>query len=137
MIRNSIRIVALTITTVALTFAMAHLALAQTIAEPAASAPVGDARRGKDAFMKYGCYECHGTGGQGNYGTGVRIAPKPPPWSAVNSYVRRPRGGMPSYSEKILADGVLADIYVYLSSIPAGKLGSDIPLLSDTTLKPK
>jgi len=106
-------------------------------AAPAATAPPGDAARGKAAFMSFGCYECHGTVGQGNYGTGARIAPKPPPWSVVSSYVRRPRGDMPSFSVKILPDSTLADIYAYLSSIPAGKPGSQQPLLNSTTMTPK
>jgi ubiquinol-cytochrome c reductase cytochrome c subunit len=103
---------------------------------PAATAPPGDAARGKAAFMSFGCYECHGTVGQGNFGTGARIAPKPPPWSVVSSYVRRPRGDMPSFSVKILPDSTLADIYAYLMSIPAGKPGSQIPLLN-STMTPK
>lgn len=114
----------------------AGTAVAQTTA-PQPTAPPGDAARGHAAFLSYGCYECHGTAGQGNYGAGARIAPKPPPWSVVSSYVRRPRGDMPSFSQKILSDGVLADIYAYLRSIPAGKPGSDQPLLNNTTLKAK
>ena len=51
--------------------------------------------------------------------------------------VRQPRADMPSFSAKILPDKTLADIYAYLQSIPAGKPGSDQPLLSNTTLKPK
>jgi ubiquinol-cytochrome c reductase cytochrome c subunit len=105
-------------------------------AAPAATTPPGDAARGKAAFMSFGCYECHGTLGQGNFGTGARIAAKPPPWSTVSSYVRRPRGDMPSFSVKILPDATLADIYAYLSSIPAGKPGSQIQLLN-STMTPK
>jgi ubiquinol-cytochrome c reductase cytochrome c subunit len=105
-------------------------------AAPAATAPPGDAARGKAAFLSFGCYECHGTVGQGNYGTGARIAPKPPPWSVVSSYVRRPSGDMPSFSVKILPDATLADIYAYLMSIPAGKPGSQIQLLN-STMTPK
>jgi hypothetical protein len=44
---------------------------------------------------------------------------------------------MPSFSVKILSDATLADIYAYLSSIPAGKPGSQIPLLNATTMTPK
>jgi ubiquinol-cytochrome c reductase cytochrome c subunit len=122
----------------ALIFA-AHGASAQgtPAAAPAATAPPGDVARGKGDFMSYGCYECHGTVGQGNFGAGARIAPNPPPWATVSSYVRRPRGDMPSFSVKILSDATLADIYAYLKSIPAGKPGSQIPLLNATTMTPK
>jgi mono/diheme cytochrome c family protein len=50
--------------------------------------------------------------------------------------VRRPRGDMPSFSVKILPDATLADIYAYLMSIPAGKPGSQLPLLN-STMTPK
>ena len=40
-----------------------------------AQAPAGDAARGKAAYMKQGCYTCHGTVGQGgDRGSGPRIA---------------------------------------------------------------
>jgi ubiquinol-cytochrome c reductase cytochrome c subunit len=87
--------------------------------------------------MSFGCYECHGTVGQGNFGTGARLAPHPIPFAAVLSYVRRPRGDMPSFSDKILPEKTLADIYAYLSAIPAGKPGSQIPLLNSTTMTAK
>jgi ubiquinol-cytochrome c reductase cytochrome c subunit len=114
----------------------AHGVAAQT-APAAAPAPPGDAARGKVNFLSYGCYECHGTVGQGNYGTGAMIAPHPPPWPVVNAYVRKPAGNMPSFSTAILPDKDLADIYAYLQSIPAGKTYSQLPILSSTTLKPK
>jgi mono/diheme cytochrome c family protein len=75
--------------------------------------------------------------GQGNYGAGARLAPKPLPYAALSAYVRRPAGSMPSFSATILPDKTLADIYAYLSSIPAGKTPAQIPILNDTTLKPK
>jgi ubiquinol-cytochrome c reductase cytochrome c subunit len=106
-------------------------------APPAAAAPSGDAARGKAAFMSFGCYECHGTVGQGNYGAGARIAPHPVAFTRVQAYVRKPTGDMPSFSATILPDKTLADIYAYLSSIPAGKPGSAQPLLNGTTMKPK
>ncbi len=134
------RIASFTLALVAALLVGAHGASAQgtPAAAPAAAAtaPPGDVARGKAAFMSFGCYECHGTVGQGNFGTGARIAAKAPPWSLVSSYVRRPRGDMPSFSVKILPDATLADIYAYLSSIPAGKPGSQLPLLN-STMTPK
>ena len=46
----------------------------------APAAPAGDATRGKAAFLKYGCYECHGTLGQGNGFSGPTLAPHPIPF---------------------------------------------------------
>ena len=37
---------------------------------------------------------------------------------------------MPPYSEKILSDGDLADIYAYLQSIPKPPDAASIPLLN-------
>jgi ubiquinol-cytochrome c reductase cytochrome c subunit len=131
------RIVSFTLALAAALLVTAHGASAQgSGAAPVATAPPGDVARGKAAFMSFGCYECHGTVGQGNYGTGARIAAPAFPWPVVSSYVRRPSGDMPSFSVKILPDATLADIYAYLRSIPAGKPGSAIPLLN-STMTPK
>jgi mono/diheme cytochrome c family protein len=127
-----LRLTAIALTAVAAALVTLHAATAQTTA-----APPGDATHGKAAFLSYGCYECHGTAGNGNYGAGPKLAPHPLPWQAVVNQVRRPRQDMPSYSATILPDKDLADIYAYLESIPAGKAGSQIPLLSNTTMKPK
>ena len=113
-----------------------HGVSAQT-APAAAPAPPGDAVRGKANFLSYGCYECHGTVGEGNYGTGAKIAPHPPPWAEVSAYVRKPAGDMPSFSVAILPDKDLADIYAYLQSIPEGKPYTQLPILNDTTMKAK
>lgn len=111
-------------------------ALAQTPAT-APTAPPGDAVRGKANFLSYGCYECHGTMAQGNYFGGPHLAPKPPAWAVVSTYVRKPAGQMPSFDAKILPDKDLADIYAYLQSIPPAKSPAQIPGLSDVRSSPK
>lgn len=111
----------------------APAAVPAAVAAPAS----GDAVRGKSSFMKFGCYECHGTVGQGNYFSGVRLAPHPLPLGAVINYIRRPAGQMPSYSAAILPDKDVADIWAYLASIPPTKPAAQIPILNSTTLKPK
>ena len=50
-------------------------------------------------------------------------------------YVRRPSGQMPAYSEKILSDQELTDIFAYVRSLPAAKAVKDVPLLDQ--LRPK
>ena len=47
----------------------------------------------------------------------------------LTRYVRRPAGGMPAFTEKILSDRELTDIYAYLKSLPQAKAPKDIPLL--------
>jgi mono/diheme cytochrome c family protein len=89
-----------------------------------AQAPAGDAAKGKELFLKNGCYECHGTVGQG--GTGPRIAPR----TASLAYARRPAGGMPPYTAKVLPDSDLGDILAYLMTIPAPPPAKSIALLN-------
>ena len=89
------------------------------------------AERGKIAFMQHGCWQCHGTLGQGSIMTsgGKRIAPDPLPWETFSAFVRSSNRAMPSFSEKILSDGDLADIYAFLQSIPKPPDVNSNPLL--------
>src|SRR5438034_10260960 len=104
---------------------------AQTPAPTAA----GNAEKGKATYMKAGCYTCHGTVGQG--GAGARLAPKPRAQAGFLAYVRSGRrgwsvaGGMPAYPVSMLPDAVVADIYAYLTSIPAPQPAAENPLLKD------
>ncbi|HVY56702.1 MAG TPA: cytochrome c [Xanthobacteraceae bacterium] len=81
------------------------------------SASAASAEHGKVAFMQHGCWQCHGTQGQGA-GTGPKLAPDPLPFDTLASFVRTTSRRMPPFSEKILSDADLADIYAYLQSIP-------------------
>ena len=91
-----------------------------------------DAKKGKDAFMKFGCWQCHGTEGQGSQITsaGKVLAPDPLPYDGFAAFVRSSNRAMPPYSEKILPNGDLEDIHAYLASIPKPKDHKTIPLLS-------
>ena len=90
----------------------------------------GNAEQGKRLFMKHNCYYCHGTAGQGSR-DGARIAQTALNLQGLTRYVRRPTGSMPAFTEKILSDGELTDIYAYLKSLPAAKPPKDIPLLNE------
>lgn len=89
-----------------------------------AQAPAGDAAKGKVLFMKNGCYECHGTVGQG--GTGPRIAPR----TGSIAYIRKPAGQMPPYTAKVVPDSDVADLLAYLMTIPAPPPAKSIALLN-------
>ena len=90
-----------------------------------------DAARGKILFtQKYGCYECHGTQGQGSPVTGPKLAPNPLPYEALSSFVRTSNGPMPPFREAILPNEDLQDIYAYLQSIKPAPDYKTIPLLS-------
>jgi mono/diheme cytochrome c family protein len=92
--------------------------------------PPGNAQRGHQAFLKYQCYTCHGTQGQGGErGAGPKLAPNPFPWAGFEFQVRTPRQDMPAYRKPHLSDPELADIYAYVRSIKPSPAASAIPLL--------
>jgi ubiquinol-cytochrome c reductase cytochrome c subunit len=88
----------------------------------------GSADAGKAAFIKHGCYECHGFAGQG--GVGKTLAPNPLPFEAFSAIVRNSMNAMPPYQKAILSDTDLASIYAYLRSIPKAADYKSIPLLN-------
>jgi len=89
------------------------------------------AEKGKAAFMKAGCWQCHGTQGQGSVVTsgGKVLAPDPMPFEAFTAFVRTTNRAMPPYREAVLSNEDLADIYAYLQSIPKPADYKSIPLL--------
>src|SRR5580704_69957 len=115
--------------TISFLMILAAFALA-SVALPQAPAPVaGDAANGKRLFLKDGCYECHGYVGQGSK-DGARIGPPVLNAQGLIRYVRKPSGAMPAFTEKVITDAELTDIYAYLKSIPAPQAVKDIPLLN-------
>ena len=100
------------------------LTLAATGAQ--AQAPAGNAAGGKELYVKYGCYACHGFSGQN--GPGTRLVPMKMAQVAFTAYVRNPQR-MPSYSAKVLPDAQLADIWAFVKTLPDSPAAKDIPLL--------
>ncbi|HXM83226.1 MAG TPA: cytochrome c [Burkholderiales bacterium] len=93
--------------------------------------PSGSAERGREAFLKYQCYTCHGTVGQGGErGAGPRLLPNLFPWVAFSMQTRTPRQDMPAYRKDHLGDQDLADIYAYLRSMKPSPAVANIPLLN-------
>jgi len=105
---------------------MKALLIVAIAASAAAQQPV---ENGKRMFEKDGCYECHGYAAQGGR-DGPRLAATSLSLQALIRYVRRPFGGMPAFTAKILSDQELSDIYVYLKSFPPAKPAKEIPLLN-------
>jgi mono/diheme cytochrome c family protein len=101
------------------------------IAVAAGAQTNGDAKHGKDLFMKYSCYACHGYSGQN--GNGARLVPMKFPQAGFIAYVRNPprANQMPSFSAKVLADADLADIYAYIKTLPdSAPPAASVPILS-------
>jgi len=109
------------------TFAAATLA---TVVTPAMSqTPAGNAENGKRLFVRDGCYECHGYAGQGGV-AGARIAAIGLNAQGVIRYVRAPGGQMPAFTDKVITDQELTDVWAYLQTMPKAKPAKDIPLLN-------
>lgn len=96
--------------------------MAQAASQPAQSAAApaaGNADSGKRLFSKIGCYECHGLEAQGATQTAApRLGPNPITFPAFARYVRKPKGEMPVYTEKVVSDQDLADLYAFVKSRP-------------------
>jgi len=90
--------------------------------------PEGNRDNGKRLYEKNTCFFCHGTAGQGSI-DGARLAVVARNLQSFTRYVRQPTGRMPAFTDKILSDQELADVFAYLRSLPAAKPVKDIPLL--------
>ena len=106
--------------------ALAALAAGLAVDQPAEAA---SAEKGKVAYVKHGCWQCHGFVGQGAV-TGPKLAPNPLPLPALSAIVRFTNGPMPPYQKAILSDEDLADIHAWLQSLPKAPDYKSIPLLN-------
>jgi mono/diheme cytochrome c family protein len=109
------------------------LALATSVAF-AQGAIAADAQKGNILYnQKYGCFQCHGTVGQGSQITsgGRVLSHTKLPYEAFAAFIRNANGAMPPYREQVLPNEDLADIYAYLQSVPADPDYKTIPLLKD------
>jgi mono/diheme cytochrome c family protein len=120
----------------------ASLLAAQAPAPPAAgqatAAPAGNAENGKKLFMNRACFQCHNTEAYGDGSTtgrgtdrrGPRLAPRPIAYQLFYKLVRHPADQMPPYTEKVMTDQEIADIYAFLLTIPPPPPVSSIPILN-------
>ena len=86
--------------------------------------------KGKQLFVKHGCWQCHGFSGQGGGVAGPALVPNVMPFEAMNSFVRNSNRAMPPYREAVLSDADMKEIHAYLVSIPKPADPKSIPLLS-------
>ena len=105
----------------------------QLSAQAPDTAPPGNVDSGKKLFLSHGCWTCHGTVAHGGGGSGPRLAGRVPAWPAFSKYVRRPTDEMIPYTEKVLSNQELADIFAWLRSLPAPPPVSSIPQLKPGT----
>ena len=111
-------------------FRIAYAAIAALVLGNGA-ALAASAEAGKAAYVKNGCWQCHGFVGQGSLVTsnGAVLANTKLPLDAFTGFVRNSNRAMPPYREAILPDADLADIYAYLQSVPKPPDAGSIPLL--------
>jgi ubiquinol-cytochrome c reductase cytochrome c subunit len=86
----------------------------------------GNVQQGKELYLRYSCYGCHGYDGHG--GAGARLVPLAMTVTRFTAYVHNPRR-MPPYTEKVLSDAQLADLFAYITSLPSSPPADQIPLL--------
>ena len=98
-----------------------------------AAAQEVSAERGRETFMRVGCYQCHGSDGKGN-DAGTALTPDPLPPEALANFIRNTPGRMPVYPEEQVSDAEIADIVAFLESVPPPPEADDIAILKD--LKP-
>ena len=103
---------------------------AQTPASSQVNAPQGNAEKGKKLFVDRACWQCHGTAAQGGGIAGPRLAGRVAAWAAFSRSVRRPAEEMVPYTEKMLSEPDLADIYAWLKAIAPPPPVSSLPPLN-------
>ena len=114
--------------------AFALLSLASIAAAQSARSDRAAVANGESAYMRVGCFTCHGTVGHG--GAAPRLAPNTLPLPGFTTWVRNGTpgwtvaSGMPAFSVSVISDADLADIRAYLASLPAPPAVADIPLLA-------
>ena len=117
-------------TAILLSIAAAMLVARAPIRAQAPVTPQGNAEKGKKLFVERACWQCHGLAAQGGGIAGPRLAGRVLPWPAFARYVRRPTEEMIPYTEKVLPETELADIYAWLKAIPPPPAVNSLPQLN-------
>jgi len=113
--------------------AIAGVGVSMLAAAWAQDAPQGDAARGKQLYLADGCFTCHGRSGQG----GAYNSPTPilahtaMPFDGFKAQLRDPADNMPAYSDAVLSDKDVADIYAFVQSLPGPRPAKDISILDN------
>ena len=112
--------------------AFAVAALASTMAR-AQDAPQADAANGKRIYLADGCFTCHGRSGQGGAYTGPApiLAHTALPFDGFKEELRNPVNDMPAYSEAVLSDKDIVDIYAFVQTLPGPGSPKDIAILNN------
>jgi mono/diheme cytochrome c family protein len=99
----------------------------------AQDAPPGDAVEGKRLFLAVGCFLCHGRSGQGGAMNGPApiLARTAMPFDGFKGQLRQPANEMPAYSDKVMTDKQIADVYAFVESLPGPRPTKDMKIFND------
>ena len=92
-----------------------------------APALAGNAENGRQLWVTYYCYSCHGWSGHG--GAGPSLAPNSFTPESFVRYIRKPAGNMPPYTSWVMSDQQIADVHAFLATIPASPNPESLRLL--------
>ncbi len=97
------------------------------------NAPAGDAAHGRVVFLKEACFTCHGRVGEGGAYNGPApvLARTALPFEGFQAQIRNPVNDMPAYSDAVLSDKDIADIYAFVKSLPGPRSPKDFPILNN------
>ncbi len=107
---------------------LSYACLAFSAAGVLADEPASSDAEGRELYLSYQCWQCHGYEGQG--GGAARITSTAYRFDAFARFVRHPNL-MPAYPPKLLSDDKRQLIYEYVRSIPEPPPLEDIPELQD------
>jgi len=95
--------------------------------------PRGDAVNGKRIYLAVGCFTCHGRSGQGGAYTGPApiLASTALPFDGFKGQIRDPSNDMPAYSDAVLSDKDVADIFAFVKSLPGPRSPQDVAILNN------
>jgi mono/diheme cytochrome c family protein len=99
----------------------------------AQDAPPGDSAEGKRLYLAVGCFTCHGRSGQGGAMNGPApiLAKMQMPFEGFKGQLRSPVNEMPAYSEKVMTDKQIADIYAFVESLPGPRPTKDMKIFDN------
>jgi mono/diheme cytochrome c family protein len=94
--------------------------------------PAGDAANGKRLYLAT-CFACHGRSGQGGAMNGPApvLAKTAMPFDGFKAQLRQPISDMPAYSEAVMSDKQIADIYAFLQTLPGPLPTKDMAIFKD------
>jgi mono/diheme cytochrome c family protein len=99
----------------------------------AQNTPSGNAVEGRRLYLAVGCFTCHGRSGQGGAMNGPAsiLAKTAMPFDGFKGQLRQPISDMPAYSEIVMSDEQIADIYAFLQTLPGPLPTKDMAIFKE------